>query len=49
MKKTYFLLLLLATGFGAFAQGVRTNGFAVMQPGFDFQEYEFTPSCLYGQ
>lgn len=42
MKKTYFLLFLLAIGLSTFAQGVKTKGFAVMQPGFDFQEYEFT-------
>lgn len=42
MKKTYFLLFLLAISLGAFAQGVQTKGFAVMQPGFDFQAYEFT-------
>lgn len=42
MKKTYFLSFLLAISLGAFAQGVQTKGFAVMQPGFDFQAYEFT-------
>ena len=31
-------------GLGAFAQGVRTKGFAVKHPGFDFQAYEFTRS-----
>lgn len=42
MKKTYSILFLLAISLGAFAQGVRTKGFAVMKPGFDFQEYRFT-------
>lgn len=42
MKKTCSILFLLAISLGAFAQGVRTKGFAVMRPGFDFQEYRFT-------
>ena len=42
MKKTCSLLFLLAFGLSALAQGVKTKGFAVMQPGFDFQEYEFS-------